>query len=155
MYDYNGNVINEYEYKNGMDFSGNSVVRDSNLYYLVDENNKKISAEYSDIRTEKILKDNKTVNYYVGKKGEFKFLLSPEGKELVSEGAKSINVGNKYVTLEYEDSVKIYDLKNNKIILELNEKLSNIYLKDYYVEVIKDGHTSYYSYTTGKKFYTN
>lgn len=160
-----GTILNDkvYYYISDFDEFGNlTVSEDGKTKYLIDSSGKKISkdyyfSEYDDEWENKISKlyfgDNE---FFITKKDEDnEVIFDKNGKEYIT--ANSIhNVANDlsedvFVILEYDDYYTVYNVTKQKEILKSKEEPD---CNDGYIMISQDDKTEFYSYTTGKLFYT-
>ncbi len=122
------------------------VSTDSNNYYLMNSKYKKITDAYTKIRG--------VGNLYVVTKNQNNMLMDKEGK-IIAEGFHDFNSVSrhqnqeKFVSVTYDDKTLIYDGITGKEIGEVSG--TSVSLEEHYY--VYGDH--YYSYNTGKEFYTN
>ena len=153
-YNKEGKEINETIYsKNSGDFNpaGYCLVNyTENKYYVIDKNGKKVSEVYD--------KASKMdyIDYYEATKNNIKYLLNEQGK-LIAKGYIKVNYKNSdnlldKIFITYENKTEIYSISKNKVIATINE--ANLNFEDNYAYKTSGGTTTYYSYKTGKSFYS-
>ena len=164
-----GTILNDksYQYVSAFDSNGNlTVSEDGKTGYLIDNTGKKISKdfytrtsynyEYHNGDIEKFSYNDYEKDLYIGmNEDETETLFNINGKEYIT--ANSIdNTYNEiskdtFALLEYDDYYVVYNVTKQKDVLKTKEE------PDCYEEYIKidyDNKREYYSYSTGKLFYT-
>ncbi len=160
-----GTILNDkvYYYISDFDEFGNlTVSEDGKTKYLIDSSGKKISkdyyfSEYDDEWENKISKlyfgDNE---FFITKKDEDnEVIFDKNGKEYIT--ANSIhNVANDlsedvFVILEYDDYYTAYNVTKQKEILKSKEEPD---CNNGYITISQDNKIEFYSYITGKLFYS-
>lgn len=164
-----GTLLNDkvYEYIGEFDENGYlTVSEDGETGYLIDATGKKISKEfypeysfdasYGDKVIRQLRNTEKEKLLYIGKnKDETETLFDINGQEYIT--ANHINktynkISNDvFVLLEYDDYYAVYNVTKQKEILKTKEEPD---CESEYIEIDYDNKWEYYSYSTGKLFYT-
>ncbi len=150
-YKSNGEKLIDKSFYNANEFDLNGLAKvgdQASIFYLIDKTGNKVSGDYSNIYTHD--------GYYTMKNKELLWgILDKNGKEILPPKYLSIGIkdnnGKTYGLIETTDSKYIvYDLENNKELLNLDSKpnLDN----SHYIKVSSNGKTQYYTYD-GKLFY--
>lgn len=148
-YDLAGNKKSDSYYAAGIfNEAGRAIISTDNLEnYVIDENFKVLSGEHYSIRlvgSLYVVWDEKHNQALIGKDGN---VLEDEITDYTSYG--SIEDDESYIAVEVsKDTYTLYDTQNGKKIVTVSGK--SIYLYEHYFTV--DG--NYYSYKTGKQFYS-
>lgn len=122
------------------------VSEDTENYYLIDTNGKKISQDYSSISL--------YYDYYIVTKNDLKGIIDKNGNVILDCKYKNIDITEKnkknYANLTTSDSKYIiYDIAKKSELMTLDSMPS---LYDHYISVSKDYNNQYYTYN-GKMFY--
>lgn len=160
FYNLNGEIINEIPYDKAEPFlkEGYTFVKDEiGSTYIINKNNQKCSENYDSITSlyYNNITDEKE-KYWIAKKDNVKYLLSFDGKKIILkdfDDVKTFGKNNK-ILVTYGEYVKVFDAQKNKIIAELKVNKDRLEAADNYFKLNENGKVMYYSYSTGKVFYT-
>ena len=160
-----GTILNDkiYYYISDFDEFGNlTVSEDGKTEYLINSSGEKISkdyyfseydAEWENRISQLYFGDNE---FFVARKDEYnEVIFDKNGKEYIT--ANSIHeVANElskdvFVILEYDDYYTVYNVTKQKEILKSKEDPD---CNNGYIMISQDGKMEFYSYITGKLFYT-
>lgn len=158
FYDYSGNIVNKTPFvkiSGGYD-SYMKVSDDGEKYYIINNKFEKVSEKYDDIY--QIYTNDKKIFYWEIPVNNKYMLLSDNGqkiKENLSERTiSSSSLPENIIKLTYDDKIEFYNIRDKKTIVTLNKNIRFNSYSDLYVDVTENGVNKFYSYTTGKMFYS-
>ena len=164
-----GTLLNDkaYEYVSEFDANGYlTVSEDGKVGYLIDSTGKKISKdfyaessygyEYYEDDISLLRYNDKEKMFYIGKnQDETETLFDLNGNEYVTANSieQTYNTISEdiFALLEYDDYYTVYNVTKQKEILKTKEEPD---CESEYIEIDYDNKREYYSYSTGKLFYT-